>query len=349
MGQRCRGSPCPDLAHRSGRRGESPPGCSYGLRGTGLTRALDLKRLRVRMASVARALPRTRGMSRGRLVAASTLLVALLLAAACREGGSGPRRLARRAIGPRGARRDEAVAGWRVRLNGADERHRHGAPRFIRYENREAAYVVEYPSDWYRAEGAADPETARPARDPRGRHLSPTVGRRPLPAPPSERPRGSRAERRLHRPLRACRLRARPATPKRPQRLSDLLEGISDSGRFCVPDPKRLDTWVPFSDGDRAFYLLVAIGKAAPAETRAQVTKHPRQLPDHPGPCLTQRLKGKLPPSRPYARLRQVARRLEALSRGHGKRVQPLRAAVPCGKGRDRHLQPTASEISPRR
>ena len=62
-----------------------------------------------------------------------------------------------------------------------------------------------------------------------------------------------------------------PAARQATQRLSDLLEGISDSGRFCVPDPERLDTWVPFSDGDRAFYLLVAIGKAAPGQTRAQV------------------------------------------------------------------------------
>jgi hypothetical protein len=59
--------------------------------------------------------------------------------------------------------------------------------------------------------------------------------------------------------------------PQRPERRSLLLEDVANSGRFCVPDPERLDTWVSFGDGDRVFYLLVAIGKAAPAETRDEL------------------------------------------------------------------------------
>ena len=145
-------------------------------------------------------------------------------------------------------------------------------PTWTRYKSREAAYVVEYPSTWYRAEDRLTPELLDPLEVL-------AVGTYPL------RSGGDRCQ---HHPVNALEdlgpsdafialyERADPSPgdyPKRPQRLSGLLEDLPRSGRFCVPDPERLDTWVPFSDGDRAFYLLVAIGKTAPDETRAQVTK----------------------------------------------------------------------------
>ncbi|MBA3366918.1 MAG: hypothetical protein H0U03_14245 [Actinobacteria bacterium] len=45
------------------------------------------------------------------------------------------------------------------------------------------------------------------------------------------------------------------------------------TGRFCVPDARRLDTWMSFSDEGRAFYLLVAMGKSASPQTRAELER----------------------------------------------------------------------------
>ncbi len=144
-------------------------------------------------------------------------------------------------------------------------------PSWIRYANEEAGYRATYPSHWYRAEETLTPELLDPVEVL-------AVATYPL------RPRGDRC---LHHPVNALEdfgrgdafialyerapLFSPSDYPERPRRLSLLLENISDSGRFCVPDPDRLDTWVAFSDGDRAFYLLVAIGKSASAETRAHV------------------------------------------------------------------------------
>jgi hypothetical protein len=140
----------------------------------------------------------------------------------------------------------------------------------IRYESRRAAYIVDYPSDWYRAHKRLTPHLLDPLEVL-------AVATYPL---------RSGGDRCAHQPVNALEdlgpsdafialyERADPELaryPKRPGRLSGLLEGIADSGRFCVPDSDRLDTWVPFSDGDRAFYLLVAVGRAAAAETRSQV------------------------------------------------------------------------------
>jgi hypothetical protein len=142
---------------------------------------------------------------------------------------------------------------------------------WIRYANEEAGYIAKYPSRWYRAEERLTPELLDPVEVL-------AIGTYPL------RPGGGRCQ---HHPVNALvdfgprdafialYERAAPFSasgyPKRPKRLSFLLEDVSNSGRFCVPDPERLDTWVSFRDGDRAFYLLVAIGKSASAETRAQL------------------------------------------------------------------------------
>jgi hypothetical protein len=45
-------------------------------------------------------------------------------------------------------------------------------------------------------------------------------------------------------------------------------------GELCVREPGDLDQWwLPFRDGSRAFYALVALGTSASKETRQQVTQ----------------------------------------------------------------------------
>ncbi len=57
--------------------------------------------------------------------------------------------------------------------------------------------------------------------------------------------------------------------PPRPAHLAPTLE--PGTNLFCVPDPARLDAWITFSEGDRAFYLLVAVGESASDDTQSEV------------------------------------------------------------------------------
>jgi hypothetical protein len=62
--------------------------------------------------------------------------------------------------------------------------------------------------------------------------------------------------------------------PPRPIRfdLGEPTEGFD--GELCVREPGDLDQWwLPFRDGSRAFYALVALGTSASKETRQQVTQ----------------------------------------------------------------------------
>lgn len=134
------------------------------------------------------------------------------------------------------------------------------------YSSEERGVEVTYPSDWYRAEERLTPKLQDPLEI-----LS--LGTYPL------RPGGDRCD---QHPVNALedlgpddafilvleRAEPYPASgyPPRPSRFE--LPSDSETNRFCVPYTRRLDEWLAFSDGGRAFYLLVALGDSASEETR---------------------------------------------------------------------------------
>ena len=137
---------------------------------------------------------------------------------------------------------------------------------WVLYRDSGYGVTVRYPSGWDRAE-----KTLTPNLDDPREILS--LGTYPL------RPGGDRCP---HHPVNAIEDLGRTdafisvlerASPHRaddylprPTHLTPRLEPRTN--RFCVPDPARLDAWMTFSDGDRAFYLLVAVGESASDETR---------------------------------------------------------------------------------
>ena len=145
--------------------------------------------------------------------------------------------------------------------------------RWIEYRSDDYRFSVRYPSDWYRADEPLTPNLLDPKEI-----LS--LGTYQL------RPGGDRCS---HFPVRALEdlgptdafisIQERddpPAGryPPRPRPFELPADPpSSEAGRFCVTDAPRFEDWVPFSDGERAFYLIVTLGQEISEETRRQTAE----------------------------------------------------------------------------
>ena len=144
---------------------------------------------------------------------------------------------------------------------------------WIEYRSEDYHFSVRYPSDWYRAEESLTPNLLDPKEI-----LS--LGTYPL------RPGGDRCS---HFPVQALedlgptdaflsiQERTDPPAgryPPRPRPFELPADPpSSEAGMFCVADAPRFEDWVPFSDGERAFYLIVTLGQEISEETRRQTAE----------------------------------------------------------------------------
>lgn len=142
---------------------------------------------------------------------------------------------------------------------------------WVTYRNAERGFSVRYPDDWYRASGRLTPNLGDPKEILSLGTYRLRVG----------------GDRCAHHPVYALedlatqdafisvleRSPPYPANryPPRPERFE--LPTERRTGRFCVPDDRRLDDWLFFSDGGRAFYLIVALGESASDDTKAEVVR----------------------------------------------------------------------------
>lgn len=173
------------------------------------------------------------------------LLVTVVVAALV--GGCGDEREGRRA-----AASTDPQAGWTA------------------YREADRGFAVRFPSDWRRAPRSLTPYLA----DPR-EILS--LGTGPLVARTSrshsqcaQKPVAALAALGPRDVLVSVQERRRPDSASYPPRRSSFRLGTRAAGPIgCLSAPSQRRTWwIPFRDGDRAFYALVAIGLDAPLEQR---------------------------------------------------------------------------------
>jgi hypothetical protein len=147
------------------------------------------------------------------------------------------------------------------------------APALTTYDDQEGRFSIRYPAAWERSMQSLTPGLTDP------REIV-SVGSYHM------RPGGELC---AHLPVNALedlspadafltiQERAQPHLadyPPRPTQfdLGKPTEGFD--GELCVREPGDLDQWwLPFRDGSRAFYALVALGTSASKETRQQVTQ----------------------------------------------------------------------------
>lgn len=180
------------------------------------------------------------------LMAALGLLAAVLTGCGVSESNASDRAVARQQ-----ATRPQALLEWQ------------------NYESEEHRFSVDYPSRWHLSRERLTPTLADPVEIL-------ALGTYPL---------RLGGERCAHWPVRALEdlgpddaflavLEAAKPYPQSgypPRPASFGLPSDEQTGRFCVPDAHRLDTWTFFSDQGRAFYLLVAMGESASSRTRAEL------------------------------------------------------------------------------
>jgi hypothetical protein len=138
------------------------------------------------------------------------------------------------------------------------------APSWVAYRDRDHGFAVRYPAHWHRAEQRLTPSLVDPLEI-----LS--LGTYPL------EPGSTRCN---HFPVRAVedmgpmdvfvslQERRNPAPGELEPRPRPFRLPTAPGYMFCVPDPNRLDAWIIFGDGGRGFYMIIAVGKDAPPQTR---------------------------------------------------------------------------------
>lgn len=141
--------------------------------------------------------------------------------------------------------------------------------RWLTYRDADLGFSVRYPADWHRAEERLTPSLSDPKEI-----LS--LGTYRL------RAGGSRCS---HMPVNALedfgpgdaffsvQERAEPGSGEFVPRQRFSAPDDRHTGRFCVPDPERLDEWLFVRDEGRGFYAIVALGTDASAETRADLVR----------------------------------------------------------------------------
>ncbi len=133
------------------------------------------------------------------------------------------------------------------------------------YRSEEFGYTVTYPSDWHRAEESLTPNLGDPkeilslANFP----LAPKQGRcAQLPAANLSGMTTTQA---------LITLQERGSSASYPQRPLSFPGQKMIRRLDCIFHPRRMDVWwVPFDDGDRSFYALVALGKDVPRQARSE-------------------------------------------------------------------------------